>query len=58
MIIMSRAPVRINFGGDGTDLPPYYERYGGLVISMAINHYVYTILTPAEDVPLWTSARM
>ena len=52
MIIMSRAPVRISFGGGGTDLPSYYERYGGLVISMAINHYVYTILTPSEGVPL------
>ena len=52
MIIVSRAPVRISFGGDGTDLPPYYERYGGLVVSAAINHYVYAILSPAKDVSL------
>jgi len=46
MFLMSRAPVRISFGGGGTDLPAYYERYGGLVISTAISYYVYTILTP------------
>jgi len=52
MIIVSRAPVRISFGGGGTDLPPYYERYGGLVVSAAIDYYVYTILSPSRDAPL------
>jgi len=52
MIIVSRAPVQINLGGDGTDLPPYYERYGGLVISTSINYYIYTLLSPAEDTPV------
>ena len=46
MVLITRAPVRISFGGGGTDLPAYYERYGGLVISTTINYYVYTILTP------------
>ncbi len=46
MVLISRAPVRISFGGGGTDLPAYYERYGGLVVSTAISYYVYTILTP------------
>ena len=44
-MLISRAPVRISFGGGGTDLPSFYERYGGLVISTTINHYVYAILT-------------
>ena len=48
MILISRAPVRISFGGGGTDLPAYYERYGGMVISATINYYVYTILTPGH----------
>ena len=52
MIIMSRAPVRISFGGGGTDLPSYYERYGGLVINAAIDYHVYTILSPAKNGPL------
>jgi D-glycero-alpha-D-manno-heptose-7-phosphate kinase len=44
-MLISRAPVRISFGGGGTDLPSFYERYGGLVVSTTINHYVYAILT-------------
>lgn len=44
--LIVRAPVRISFGGGGTDLPAYYERHGGLVVSTTISHYVYTILTP------------
>ncbi|MFQ6101252.1 MAG: GHMP kinase [Anaerolineae bacterium] len=46
MILISRAPVRISFGGGGTDLPAYYERYGGMVVSTTISYYVYTTLTP------------
>lgn len=45
MILITRAPVRISFGGGGTDLPAYYSRYGGMVVSTTINYYVYTILT-------------
>lgn len=40
-MIISRTPFRISLGGGGTDLPSYYERYGGLVISAAINRYVF-----------------
>ncbi|RLC76970.1 MAG: GHMP kinase [Chloroflexi bacterium] len=46
MILIARAPVRISLGGEGTDLPAYYDRRGGLVVSATINYYVYTILTP------------
>ena len=45
-MLISRAPVRISFGGGGTDLPSFYERYGGMVISTTINHHVYAIITP------------
>lgn len=47
-IIISRAPVRISFGGGGTDLPSFYERYGGLTVSTAINQYVYAVFTPGR----------
>ena len=40
-MIISRAPVRFSLGGGGTDLPPYYERFGGFVVSAAIDKYVY-----------------
>ncbi len=40
-MIITRTPLRISIGGGGTDLPSYYERFGGHVISAAINKYVY-----------------
>ena len=40
--------MRISFGGGGTDLEAYYAKYGGLVISTAINKYFYAIIT-TED---------
>lgn len=45
-VVLTRAPLRISFAGEGTDLPGYYQRHGGLAISATINYYVYTILTP------------
>ncbi|MGA3344257.1 MAG: hypothetical protein ABSC76_05225 [Terracidiphilus sp.] len=44
-----RSPVRISFAGGGTDLPSYYERHGGIVISAAINRYFYTVLQKRRD---------
>jgi D-glycero-alpha-D-manno-heptose-7-phosphate kinase len=49
MTLISRAPVRISFGGGGTDLASYYEKHGGMVISASINKYFYTILEVRED---------
>ena len=40
-VIITRTPLRITLGGGGTDLPSYYERFGGLVLSAAINRYIY-----------------
>src|SRR5436305_14527841 len=47
-MLIARAPMRISFGGGGTDLEAYYAKYGGLVISTAINKYFYAIIT-TED---------
>jgi D-glycero-alpha-D-manno-heptose-7-phosphate kinase len=41
--------VRISFGGGGTDLPSYYERFGGAVVSAAINKHFYTVLEKRGD---------
>ncbi len=43
-MIITRSPLRITLGGGGTDLPSYYEQYGGFVLSAAINKYVYITL--------------
>jgi D-glycero-alpha-D-manno-heptose-7-phosphate kinase len=45
MALIAQAPMRISFGGGGTDLAAYYRRYGGVVVSAAINRYVYTIVS-------------
>src|SRR5260370_26749849 len=48
-MLIVRSPVRISFGGGGTDLPAYFEKYGGVVLSAAINKYFYTILQKRTD---------
>ena len=46
-MIISRSPLRITLGGGGTDLPSYYLKNEGFLISAAINKYVYvTVLRP------------
>jgi D-glycero-alpha-D-manno-heptose-7-phosphate kinase len=48
-MLIVRSPVRISFAGGGTDLPAYYERFGGAVLSTAINKYFYTTLCKRHD---------
>ncbi|HVB73535.1 MAG TPA: hypothetical protein VNE38_08255 [Ktedonobacteraceae bacterium] len=48
-MLIARAPMRISFGGGGTDLEAYYAKYGGMVISTAINKYFYTVITTDES---------
>ena len=48
-MLIGRSPVRISFAGGGTDLPAYYEQFGGAVLSTAINKYFYTILGKRVD---------
>jgi D-glycero-alpha-D-manno-heptose-7-phosphate kinase len=49
-MILVRAPLRIPLGGGGTDLPSYYSRFGGFILSAAINKYVYICVNrPAAD---------
>ena len=43
-MIICRSPLRISLGGGGTDLPSYFKKNEGLVISAAINKYVYTTI--------------
>jgi D-glycero-alpha-D-manno-heptose-7-phosphate kinase len=43
-MIITRTPFRISIGGGGTDLPSYYEKFGGFFISAAINKYIYLAL--------------
>ena len=45
-MIISRTPLRITLGGGGTDLPSYYSKHGGFVVSMAIDKYIYLTYKP------------
>lgn len=43
-MIIVRSPLRVTLGGGGTDLPSYYEKFGGFLVSAAIDRYVYITL--------------
>jgi D-glycero-alpha-D-manno-heptose-7-phosphate kinase len=45
-MLISRAPLRISLAGGGTDLPAYYERFGGMVVSTTISKFVYVHVRP------------
>lgn len=40
-MIITRTPFRISFFGGGTDLPDYYHKHGGEVLSTTIDKYLY-----------------
>jgi D-glycero-alpha-D-manno-heptose-7-phosphate kinase len=40
-MIITRTPFRFTLGGGGTDLPSYYEKYGGFIFAVAINKYMF-----------------
>ncbi|MHA1255054.1 MAG: GHMP family kinase ATP-binding protein [Promethearchaeota archaeon] len=44
-----KTPVRVAFGGGGTDVEPYSSDYGGYVINSTINMYFRCKLTKRED---------
>lgn len=48
-MLLGLTPVRISFAGGGTDMPEYYEKHGGIVITTAINHFTYVIINKRKD---------
>lgn len=49
-MIITRTPFRITLGGGGTDLPAYYEKYGGFIFAVGIDKYMFiSINRPIVD---------
>ena len=45
-MIISRTPFRISFAGGGSDLPSFYSKHGGCVLSTGIDKYMYISVHP------------
>lgn len=48
-MIITRTPLRISLAGGGTDMPSFYQRQPGAVVSFAIDKYMYVSLNPKFD---------
>jgi len=48
-MIISRTPLRMSFVGGGSDLPAFYRKFGGAVVSAAINQFVYLTVNKKFD---------
>ncbi len=49
-MIVTRTPFRVTLGGGGTDLPSFYREYGGFVLAVTINKYMFVnVNTPILD---------
>ncbi|MCL5959591.1 MAG: GHMP kinase [Chloroflexi bacterium] len=49
MIIRSKAPLRISFGGGGTEVEPYLSERGGVILGTTIDKYAYGSLRLRDD---------
>jgi D-glycero-alpha-D-manno-heptose-7-phosphate kinase len=48
-MIISKTPLRMSFVGGGTDLPAFYRRHGGAVVSTAIDKFIYVTVNKKFD---------
>lgn len=48
-MIITKTPLRISFTGGGTDLPDYYLKNGGAVVSAGIDKYIYISVNKKFD---------
>jgi D-glycero-alpha-D-manno-heptose-7-phosphate kinase len=48
-MIITRTPFRISFAGGGSDLPSFYHKEIGAVLSTSIDKYMYIVIHPFFD---------
>jgi len=48
-MIITETPLRVSLAGGGTDLPGYYRENEGMVVSTAIDKYIYVIIKERFD---------
>ncbi len=48
-MIISQTPLRISLAGGGTDLPNYYKKHEGFVVSTAIDKFIYVVIKERFD---------
>lgn len=48
-VIIGSTPVRISFSGGGTDMPEYFNEFGGNVLTSTISKFTYAIFHPRYD---------
>lgn len=56
-MIISRTPFRVSFVGGGTDLPAFYEREAGAVLSTTVDKYMFITVNRRFDETLRVSYR-
>ncbi len=49
MLIRSKAPLRLGLAGGGTDVSPYSETHGGLILNATIDMYAYCTIRETNN---------
>jgi len=48
MLVRSRTPLRLGLAGGGTDVSPYSDHFGGLVLNVTIDKYAYATIASCD----------